>query len=571
MDPLQLRHHALVDGAIHPPNESVSALPIDNLFTNKVKLKRPDINQRKLVTLLPKPAKVPEIKSRPKLQVHPRSPVPGPCGISQCDRPSCRLLSHRQYMNAKAKLQDKENSRTDSRRNPTQHRKQSSASSSLDKLHPTIAKAAGFPLLPLDKSEQSNPILRQLFHDFFVKLVNRLHTMLIPPFSGYPKWLQTRHQELFQNGTNRQIDCLNFLGAAHAYFTTRSGKGLPRSDSVGIMIHNDLMKQLRDTLEEYDAMKDAERVLSIIYTLVTEDLCTSGSQNSQSSLLAHRTAMERVVDSRGGLHNMGYATTLTISLDRTIAMHVGQNPRYSTWLSATLPIQRAPLHPLVYGGFFLVRQDNRRIHHDIVSFCNEVCRAIEILEGERWQFDGKVRESTPEIFYLYYLRDRVATKFVFLNARFVSDNTIDRCVLLATKIVEYIVLVDDYMASTTLLVAHRLQNLIKEQNVRQIWKGWEDVFLWVAFILACMPDYWTEREWATSVCFYTLQYTYGKHWPIGWQQKQSDNLMRFVWSTTRLDDAFQNACANLQVMALKSLEDGERKPNTMNQVSADAL
>lgn len=514
-------------------------------------LSQHNVRPRPLPRLLPRPVpRKPQSQSRPALS--------GPCGIPQCEQVPCRLVSHRQRVKSLARKSSKETQLEGLARNLTLSRRQSIRSISSDPLQPTIAKNAGFPTLPWTGSPQSDPILRQLFHDFFVKLVNRLLTIIIPPFPGHSEWLRGRHQDLFQSGINEQLDCINFIGAAHAYLTIRSQTNSSFTDPVGIMIHNDLMKHLRDTLEQYEAEKDAEKVLNAIYTLVLEDLCTSAAQTGQSSLLAHRTAMERIVASRGGLHNMGHSITLVTSLDRLIAIQVGQPPTYSTWESATLEVQRAALYPAIYGQFFHTPQDRRRLDEDIVCYCNEVNRAIEILEGEDWQFDGETKESTPEIFYLYYLRERVETKFAFLNARPIPKNTKDRCVLLAAKLVQYVVLMDDYIASTTLLVAHQLQKLLYQQDLRRMWQGWEDVFQWIAFVLACMPSYYTGKDWATTTCFESLQRTYGRRdWPTGWQERQLENLVKFVWSADRLDDAFGETCAKLETMSHHASKDSK--------------
>lgn len=563
MNTQQPKQHVLVDNAT---NESTSALSAINPHDSSKRLRLLEPRPPKLTPLLPKPSESAEVSSRrkslPRLQPRPkpqprsRPDLSGPCGIPQCGQVPCRLISHRQRVRALAQSLSKESKSGSSASSLIHSRRPSVRSTSSDSLQPTIAKGGGFPTLPWTGSEQSDPILRQLFHDFFVKLATRLLKIIVPPSSGYSEWLRNRHQELFQYGTSSKLNCINFVGAMHAYNAIRSSSGPTFGDPIGIMIHNDLMKHLRDSLERYEAERDAEHVLSAIYTLVLEDLSTTESQIGQSSLLGHRAAMERIIDSRGGLHNMGVNTSLAVSLDRLIAIQVGQPPKYCTWQSATLTVQRASLHPAIYGEFFDAPLATQELDDNIIDFCNEVNRAIEILEGEQWKFDGETRELTSEIFYLYYLRDRVETRFTFLNARLISENNRDRCVLLAAKIVEYIVLMDDYIASTTLVAAHRLARLIKQQDIGKTWLGWEDVFQWIAFVLACIPDYFTEKEWALSTCFDSLQRSYGKQkWPAGWQGKELENLIRFVWSTDRLEDPFRATCAKLQVMARQASKD----------------
>lgn len=570
MNPQQPKQHVLTSTAASATSDSTSISSATNSHDSSKKLRLLEPKPRKLAPLLPKPGETSELSSRnkalPRLQprLQPQRPsqsrshpsLSGPCGIPQCDQVPCRLVSHRQRVKPLTQKSSKESKSGDSISSLPPSRRPSIRSTSSDSLQSTIAKGAGFPALPWPSSDQSDPVLRQLFHDFFAKLAIRLLKLIVPPFSGYSEWLRTRHQELFEYGTNVKLDCINFVGATHAYVAIRSPLGTAFGDPIGIMIHNDLMKHLRDTLEQYDAERDAEKVLSAIYTLVLEDLSTIESQTGQSSLLGHRAAMERIVASRGGLHNMGVSISLAVSLDRLIAIQVGQPPKYSTWESATLGVQRASLYPAIYGDFFNAPQEQQKLENSIVDFCHEVNRAIEILEGEEWHFDAETKELTSEIFYLYYLRDRVETKFTFLNAKLISENTVDRCVLLAAKIVEYVVLMDDYVASTTLVVAYHLVKLIKQQDVGIMWHDMEDVFQWIVFVLACIPDYFTEKEWALSICVNSLQRSYGRRkWPNGWQGKQLENLMRFVWSADRLDDAFGETCAKLQIMAHEAFED----------------
>lgn len=567
------------DRTVRTSGDSTAPVPTTDLGADSGQPRHLEPKSRKLIPLLPKPVELPErpllrnitrprLESRLSSQSRPRSTLSGPCGLPQCDQIPCRLISHRQRSRALTHESNDATRTAGSGRGLTLSRRRGIKPVPSEVVQPAIIKGAGFPALPWTGSPQSDPVLRRLFHDFFVKLVNRILALVVPPFPGYTEWLRGHHQELFQNGTQVQLDCINFVGAAHAYVVARSRSGPDSTftDPVGIKIHNDLMKNVRSTLQQYDAEKDAENVLSAIFTLVLEDICTSQSPTSQSTLLAHRAAMERIVASRGGLHNMKYSIGLTCALDRLIALQIGEAPRYSTWESATLAVQRAPLYAAVYGEFFETAEDGRNIDEDVLSYCNEVNRAIEILEGEKWKFSGEARESTPEIFYLYYLRDRVETKFVFLNARSISEGTKDRCILLAAKIVQYMVLMDGYIASTTMLVSHQLRKIIQAQNIQEVWQGWENVFQWIIFVLACIPDYCAERPWAISLCLESLQRVYGlQDWPTGWEDKQLENLVRFVWSLDRLDDAFKETCVRMKDMVHHSLKGSKRSIDMVRQ------
>ena len=416
-------------------------------------------------------------------------------------------------------------------------------------LQPALSGATGFPALPLDETESRNPALQKLFHDFFVKLIDRLHMIVVPPKSGYSSWLVERRNELFSNGTVRRLDCLNYLGATHTYFSIRSRVEV-KDDPASLTLHNSLIKTLRDVLANYRPAKDADRVISVIFTLVIESLNADPSRRS-STLQAHREAMIKIVDSRGGLHHFGNAIPFTMNLDRVLATQLGKTPLYTTWESVNLPIQRAHLYPAIYGSFFDIDDRCNEIDPEILSYCTEVDRAIEILEGEDWHYNGdpKTTSPTPEIFFLYYFRDRLIGKFAHLNARTFSHTSRDRAILLAAKVVEYLVLLDNYIAAISIVTANRLIEVLNAQDLTETWKGWEDVLQWIMSALGCMPTFWAGQAACDDIWRKVLRWSNGVGEGFEWlgesRAKQRQNSLRFVWSKTRLDEPFEEACVRL--------------------------
>ena len=233
-------------------------------------------------------------------------------------------------------------------------------------------------------------------------------------------------------------------------------------------------------------------------------------------------------------------------------------PLYSTWASFTLPIQRAALYPAVYGSFFSNNDNYSRaeeIDKDICKYCADVCRAIEVLEGENWTFKEETTSPySAEVFYLFYLRDRVNGRFAHLNARFADARSRELCVLLATKIVEYILFMDNYIAAIPASLAMRLQIILDGHDLNIVWQGWEDVLMWIVFVLTCMPNDWPGREWSIELGRRML-----RHMDSSKKDEMQETckelvlnqLKRFVWSM-RFDEDFLIACTDLNLFDKKN-------------------
>lgn len=501
---------------------------------------------RAILPAATKPA-APPIRRNEREERPSESLVIGACGIPICKRLPCTLNSHRRY--AKTLLDKSRRSRKNSRaglqRSVTGHRGHTSPSS----IVLTLSKAGGFPELPLNGLDKQHPILRKLFHDFFITVVDKLHVLLRPPGPNAQSWRKQRQQHLFNTATGSTVDCINLIGTAHNYSVNN-----PRIDdtghTTGIVIQSQLMQLLRDMLNDYDPRAHAEHVLSIILTVAIADLAAGRSER----LLAHRQAMIRVIDSCGGIHNISQVIPLAMNLDRILAVTNALPPLSTTWANVTIPVQRAPLYPAVYDSFFSCGDKGGRvdlIDKDISSYCAEVCRAIEILEGENWAFSTDATNTgSSEIFYFYYLRDRVTGQFAHLNARFADADSREQCVLLATKIVEYTLFMDNYIAAIPIILAKRVQSILVKHDLDEVWRGWEDVLMWIALVLVCMPNQWSGRTWSIEFCCRTLRRSCGTEWPDGsdWRRRALTQVRSFVWSK-RLDDALTAACVGLTDVA----------------------
>lgn len=492
---------------------------------------------RPLLPLLPKPAIVTPVRqiARPRLSRTQTPRLPGPCGIPICEKLSCRLTSHRAYAR---RLKQYAARSTGSDDTIDDDDFQAEASSS--HLSPNALITTTVPKLPLPDGQQNNPIFRKLFNDFFLLLTTRMMLLVVPPFQNYAAWLKQRQKFLFENGINSALDCLNYVGAAHCYFAPRAGRSMGKEDEVGLAVQNGLLKALRDSLEKYDPHTHAERVLSIILTLVIAEI---NSRPDTRTLLAHKDAMIKVVNSYGGLHHLGYSTPFAMALDRMISVQLGSKPLYTTWASVTIPISRAALYPQKYGEAFECYLDPKLIHPDIRMYSREICRAIEILEGENWTFREVYNPPSNELYYFHYLKDRATGLFAHLNARTFHDNTEERCLLLAAKVVEYIVVMDNFVPAIAMTNADRLHQLLKQQRDRKFGGKWKQATMWMHFVLGCMPDYWPNKRRAIELLHDALRRSYdNRPWPEGWQEEQLTNCRRFVWSNSRFDTIFEVTC-----------------------------
>lgn len=492
--------------------------------------------KRRLIPLLPKSRATLDSKSE-----RPTARHPGPCGIRACEKISCNLESHRRYakqygVNA---LQKRNTSSTEGSSEALGAASRSSTAT--PQIQKTIAKSAGFPVLPV-KSAVSNPTVQYLFHEFFNEQLGKLLKLIVIPFDGYEKWAGKRHEQLFENGIAKELDCLNFVGAAYMHILGHSLRTETQSAETGIMVHSEILKGLRTLLSDFDPARDIDRVLSIMYTLVMFGLLEP--DKSMTALLSHKKAMIRVVESCGGLHNCGHNMPLAISLDRLIAIVTETAPAFSKWELVKIPFQRAAKYPAVYGDFFVTDKGKKVLEENVLDYCIETCRAIEILEGEKWGFGSEPTDASGEIYFLYYLRERISNQFVHLNARMTGESTVSRCVLLAAKLIEYFCLWNNYNTTLPFMIADRLVNLLDGQDLLAVWEDSQDVLKWILFGLACVSGYWKGRTRAVNLCRKTFNVLHNGRWPEDWREEQRLLVNNFVWCT-KLDGAFISACEDL--------------------------
>ena len=293
------------------------------------------------------------------------------------------------------------------------------------------------------------------------------------------------------------------------------------------------MEQLRALLDSYDPQRHAGAMITMMMALVVLDL----HAGRRDTLHAHKKALIQIIDLRGGLHMAGPAIPFAYNLDKMLATQLDQAPIYTSWASLVVPVQRASVYAERYGLRFRCtgRAD---LDEGVLQYSIETCRAIEILEGEGWEFSGRRQPRTCEIDYLYFLRNRLIGKFAHLNARTLGEGSKSRCVLLATKIVEYTVLMDTYIQAIPMKVADDLKVAVGSDGL-EIWEGGMDVLLWTSFVLLCMPVSWKGKGWAAGLASRVLTRMASSWVDDDWFSSRVLEVLRsFVWSDTRFNDNY---------------------------------
>ena len=191
-----------------------------------------------------------------------------------------------------------------------------------------------------------------------------------------------------------------------------------------------------------------------------------------------------------------------------------------------------------YGAFF--EAPPPQLPQVLVEYCQDTCRAIELLEGQGIVFDpAKARTAeSVDTHYFYFVRSRLANEFIHLNAEFSNRFDKARCILLATKIVDYLVLVDNYIITIPIFLAGKIRECLEAQEVAMEWNGIEDVLMWVLWVAACVPQ--LDGKMKEEFIFLANQAEIiheGTLSPTDWDKKivQYDLARRFVWAAA-LDD-----------------------------------
>ena len=467
------------------------------------------------------------------------------CQVVICTRPNCALRTHHRYgsngaQSASSSSQSRHSDHHDTDEEP--HRSGTSSPSSHSDISIINGGVDGLPTLPLDGIHKS--VFRKHFHQFFGQEYAKVTLLLVPPpITKNEKAAAARKKyETLETALTIPAFCLNCIAAAHHQTVFRKDSNCP--DANTMLIHSKITMLLRGQLIKADR-RELKDLLYIIFTLVMYEMAYHKNRRAYA-LPLHRSAIGQVVAHYGGVQNMGEAIPYVYSLDRILSLFTDEMPRYAPRINRT--IRRPCKDPYIYGAFF-ESPGSTMIHQSVREYGFDTCRAIDLVERTGWIF-GYTKASSDsmvDIHYLYFLKDCVINQYAYLNAEMAGNRDISRCILVATKMVEYVVLQDTYFVTVPMHLADKLHNMISgTTDTTIIWTGLTDVLIWILFVLTCVPVPWEKRQWALMLLKLQLDSRHTSHlWPFEWRETELGNLRQFAWSETRLNDSFRNTCNEL--------------------------
>ena len=247
-----------------------------------------------------------------------------------------------------------------------------------------------------------------------------------------------------------------------------------------------------------------------------------------------------------------------------ISIYIGKPPLYVPRLDRSL--QRPHQFKHVYGFFFESPSvQAAELPTPIIEYCQDVCRAVELFEGQDIGFDpSTVAEAqSPDVHYFYFLRTHLENEFSHLNADYAKTHGKARCILLAAKIVEYLVLMDNYIATTPAFLATKIRECLELQDIEEEWTGLDAALRWVQWTMACVPKF-SEDAQQNTLAFLVdrAEAMYQRlPFPLDWNEQglQFECVRNFVWASS-LDERLARVCDEEDVMLRKRLANNVMEP-----------
>jgi len=463
------------------------------------------------------------------------------CFISKCQIKNCKLSTHRQWIATTS---------TD-KQNATKAAVEAAITLSDGLLNSDSMLDALPPLPGLEGSE-----VKRLFHLFFAYDFPRITALLQPPpmTDSARQSIEAFRRDSLERSLTSPIYCHMYVASAHLHELTRKNDLSP--SRISAVLRGKLLQLMRQKLNAFKRA-EIENIISVMLTLVQFDLALS----QHIVLDSHRSALRHLVIKQGGIHNLGHTLHYALTLDRILATYTAKPPIFAEMVDRKF--LRPPKVPPVYGVNLEARECRTNIDQEVSDFCYDVCRAVEIVEHEKWTFEPGREDGTydaGQVQYLYFLKYQIHTAFAHLQSRQFAITKTSMPILLAANIVAYLILQINYMPAFTRFLSDRLRSYLEEQQLPRDWSKCEDILRWVLCVLLSTSKCWRGRAWAQSCLFDLLEREYGRSgWPQSWISDELSNARKCVWSD-RLDKDLLSALSQLEHS--RSSEDDNSRPDT---------
>lgn len=243
--------------------------------------------------------------------------------------------------------------------------------------------------------------------------------------------------------------------------------------------------------EELGAMSglQIDMILLALSVLITYDLIHGRHRSAE----IHWGGMRQIVDSRGGIHNLGLSLAYVIHLDRMCANFLRKPPMYPLPGDRSIQLTRPPR--VKYGSKFT----HYRTTHpspltlETLDYCEDSCRLLEVFEASHKTFHVSKAQPRPDaaVEYVYYSRDRLDGSFAVIQPTLEHIPKVDAVVLLAARTGEYCITWANYIPTYTILCCNRLLEHLDPPS----WpREHTDLLIWALFMPLMMgPAAWTGR------------------------------------------------------------------------------
>jgi len=444
-----------------------------------------------------------------------RTLIPRKCRVPQCPNKSCHLISHRLY--------------EPRRRHQPQRPRAASAGTSGPKhaeYKPSIGREGvdGLPHLPIEN--RLDPGLRELFHHFFDSVFDNLASTFRGPMAAIPNY----KSRMLQVALTNQAYCMALITQAQTH--QASARGAFEETRYSLELYTKMISAFRNQLVATHSdpqPAQIELTLLILCMLLSYDSIHGRFRSIQMNW----AGLRQLVRLRGGIHYLTVALPYVVHVDRACATMAGLPP---TYVGPVLRIQQLPPPPWSkYGsGFAKAKQCVPQIFtFRVLDHCLDTCGLLELYEASATGSKSQSRQvhilSNHE--YLYYRRDRVDEEFAVLHSELFQQDTPDRCILLATRIVEYPVTWANYVPTLTIHLCTELCKALQRQDILHDWSAHLDVFIWILFAMAVSPWPFDGRDWVVAHLGEMLDAKYGPEPRLDtWKLDEIENLKSFLWS-----------------------------------------
>lgn len=460
------------------------------------------------------------------------------CKVPGCRNPACSLKSHLLYASDQRTLHSKYGSTRGRSFTPVMK----AMLQAVQRGSPIENGLSSFLALPI--GDANDKALQGLFQHFFVAVFDRLAMLFRGPTM---RNIEEHKKRMLSVALNDQVYCLGLIMQAHTDIASAQQQ---RHESLeSLILYAKTVQVFKDqiaTLLSKPAAKSVEFEVELALLNVCILLAYDQLYARKNTLILHWHGLQSLVALKGGIYNITVSLPYVIHVDRMCAVFLGKLPAYTSPASMLLQLPQPTWNR--YGNQFSVlrRESDRSFSSDVIQYCIMTCNLLDVWELKYEMPDGCTDQndafvaSLTSAEYLYCLRDRVDEYFAILNARGLSNTVQERCLLLATRIVEHQVTWNNYYITNNIKHYIEICDLLQGQSILQDWQNHLDMLRWTLFVVTTAPmKQFEARSWALATLKKLIMVANkADELEPACRLLELDNVDRFVWDQSHFSQAF---------------------------------